>query len=129
MEEPEKCQSTSPGSYFGHESFLEMIWRRGLWLSRPDERLPVAGLRLPSPYEDYLRILKEAGSGHLSHVSRQIELLTESSTIHTSGSWCFPEHVIEARFSTDDILLELNLAFGGKLLFDGIVRYSNGKQV
>jgi hypothetical protein len=106
-------------TFFAHDHLKELLNRRHIEEFIDPEP--------PNPYHGYLDVMKRASQegGFLSHVSSTIVIETGSPEFFPRGG--FPSRCFLAENGNPmDLLGDLNCAWGGSLLVDGVLCYRNG---
>jgi hypothetical protein len=108
-------------TFFAHDHLKELLNRRRMEeIAKPETR----------PYQAYLDVMKKTTQegGSLSHIDRTIVIKTGSPEFFPRGG--FPSRSFVAENGDPmDLLGDLNSAWGGSLLVDGVLSYQTGALV
>jgi len=109
---------------FEHDQFLELLRLRHITIATSPN-----GIGTRTVYSDYLAVLERAGgkNGYLQHLKRKMILHTGPREFDENG---IPSRSVPAALgSPDEMLCDLNQAWGGSLEMNGILCFENGQHI
>ena len=77
-------------------------------------------------FQDYLSVFRDARNGCLADVKRSIVVNTNFGSLPTQGQH---KYLKEALMHPNQLMMELDVAFGGQLWIDGRLCISDGEQI
>jgi hypothetical protein len=126
---------TSTGNYFhklGNEGFDNLLELRQEVVNRSGDP---SFQEKSNVYSSYLRVLRKAGckKGYLSHLRRRLSIYRDTTYFHTAETGRESPPVIHylghCGYNQENMILDLNSAFGGELWVDYKLCYRDGKQI